>query len=71
MGLSMESCIFCTIAKKEAPAQIVFEDEKTVAFLDINPTNKGHTLVIPRTHAANIYDMSLESLTEVIVGGAV
>ena len=43
-------CIFCKIVKKEIPAKIVYEDEKTMAFLDINPRSKGHTLVIPKDH---------------------
>ncbi|HIP84204.1 MAG TPA: HIT family protein [Methanothermococcus okinawensis] len=43
-------CIFCKIVKKEIPAKILYEDEKTMAFLDINPRSKGHTLVIPKEH---------------------
>ncbi len=43
-------CIFCKIANKEIPAKIVYEDETTLAFLDINPRSKGHTLVIPKKH---------------------
>jgi histidine triad (HIT) family protein len=43
-------CIFCKIANKEIPAKIVYEDESTFAFLDINPRSKGHTLVIPKEH---------------------
>jgi histidine triad (HIT) family protein len=43
-------CIFCKIANKEIPAKIVYEDENTLAFLDVNPRSKGHTLVIPKKH---------------------
>ena len=45
-----ESCIFCKIVKKEIPASIVYEDENSLAFLDINPVKAGHTLVIPKSH---------------------
>ena len=43
-------CIFCKIVNKEIPAKIIYEDENTLAFLDINPRSKGHTLVIPKEH---------------------
>ena len=44
------SCIFCKIIKGEIPAAKIYEDEKVFAFLDINPVNYGHTLVIPKEH---------------------
>lgn len=50
-------CLFCKIAAREIPAEIVHEDDQTIAFLDIHPINKGHTLVIPKTHATNIYEI--------------
>ncbi|MHC1602582.1 MAG: HIT family protein [Methermicoccaceae archaeon] len=53
-------CIFCRIAKGEVPATIVYEDEDVLAFLDVNPRAKGHTLVIPKTHAATLLDLSEE-----------
>ena len=43
----MSDCIFCKIISKEIPSEIVYEDANTLAFLDINPINAGHTLVIP------------------------
>ncbi len=43
-------CIFCKIIKRELPAHILFEDEKCLSFLDINPINEGHLLVIPKEH---------------------
>ena len=46
----MNDCIFCKIINKELPADIVFENEHVLAFLDIAPINKGHTLVIPKSH---------------------
>jgi len=51
------SCIFCRIVQKEAPTSIIYEDEKTIAFLDIRPLNEGHTLVIPREHYETVYDI--------------
>ncbi|MBF0152793.1 MAG: histidine triad nucleotide-binding protein [Magnetococcales bacterium] len=54
-----ESCIFCKIARKEIPSQIVYEDDWVVAFYDINPQVPVHLLVIPRKHYA-----SLDSFTE-------
>lgn len=46
----MENCIFCNIVAGKIPAQKVYEDEKTLAFLDINPKAPGHTLLIPKAH---------------------
>jgi histidine triad (HIT) family protein len=55
-------CIFCSIAAGDAPAEIVDSDEHTVAFMDINPATRGHALVIPRTHSADLMDISDEDL---------
>ncbi len=58
---AMENCIFCKIVKRELPSRIVYEDEKTLAFLDIRPVNGGHTLVIPKNPSPhNIFDVSEE-----------
>ena len=56
----MSECVFCKIARKEAPASIVYEDEQVVAFLSSRPVNVGHTLVIPKKHYGNIYDIPEE-----------
>jgi histidine triad (HIT) family protein len=50
-------CLFCGIITGEIPSEKIYEDETTFAFLDIHPVNRGHTLVIPKTHATNIYDI--------------
>lgn len=50
----MEECIFCEIVKGEIPCYKVYEDEKTLAFLDINPVNVGHALVMPKNHVPKI-----------------
>ena len=56
----MERCIFCEIAAGRAPASIVYEDENTLAFMDINPVTHGHTLVIPKQHFRNLFDCPAE-----------
>lgn len=53
----MENCIFCKIAKGEAPAYKVYEDKNYLAFLDIFPSVIGHTLVIPKTHYQWVHDV--------------
>ncbi|MCM8540396.1 MAG: HIT family protein [Lentisphaeraceae bacterium] len=50
----MSHCIFCKIINKELPVDIVYENEHVLAFLDIAPINKGHTLVIPKSHHSSI-----------------
>lgn len=57
-------CIFCEIACHRAPAEIVFEDEMTVAFIDLRQYNPGHTLVIPRRHYQDVREL------DVAIGGA-
>ena len=53
----MTECIFCKIVKGEVPSFKVYEDEKFLAFLDINPRTKGHTLLIPKEHYRWTYDV--------------
>lgn len=60
------SCIFCKIIKGEIPSYKVYEDEHTLAFLDINPVNPGHTLVVPKKHYANIEEADEETLGQII-----
>jgi histidine triad (HIT) family protein len=55
-------CIFCKIVARELPATIVDEDERTVAFMDINPATRGHTLVVPRHHAQDLLSIDPEDL---------
>ena len=57
-----ESCAFCKIARKEAPASRVYEDEQVIAFLSIQPINIGHTLVVPKKHYKNIYEIPEEEV---------
>jgi len=55
-----ERCIFCRIVRGEIPSYKIYEDEKTLAFLDINPSVPGHTLIIPKVHIARVEDLSQE-----------
>ena len=55
-------CLFCKIVAGEIPATIVGEDERTVAIMDINPATRGHVLVIPRTHAADLLEIEIDDL---------
>lgn len=57
-------CIFCDIASKNSEAEIIYENEKFIAFLDINPVNYGHTLVIPKTHYDNFLTIPAKELYE-------
>ena len=58
----MDDCLFCRIVRGEIPARIVREDERTVAFMDINPATRGHSLVIPRAHAADVTEIDADDL---------
>jgi len=52
-----DSCIFCRIVQRKAPASIIYEDEKAMVFLDIRPLNQEHALVIPKEHYETIFDI--------------
>jgi histidine triad (HIT) family protein len=53
-------CVFCSIVSGDRPAEHVLQDQRTMAFLDIHPAGVGHTLVVPRTHAETIFDVTAE-----------
>jgi histidine triad (HIT) family protein len=55
-------CLFCKIVAGEIPATRVREDERTVAFMDINPATRGHLLVVPREHATDLIEVGEEDL---------
>jgi histidine triad (HIT) family protein len=61
----MDNCIFCKIVRGEIPCFKVYEDEKVLAFEDINPISEGHTLIVPKSHAENLWEISEESLTAI------
>jgi histidine triad (HIT) family protein len=60
------SCLFCKIVAKEIPAEIVFENDHVLAFLDIGPVSEGHTLVVPKVHAENLSQGTEEESRELM-----
>ena len=58
-------CLFCKIVAGDIPATRVYEDERTIAFMDINPGSRGHLLVIPRAHAKDLLEIGPEDLAAV------
>lgn len=60
-----ETCIFCKIVRKQAPSSIIYEDETVLGFLDIRPLNMGHTLVIPKDHYVDIFDIPENVLSQI------
>lgn len=63
----MSDCIFCKIIQGEIPSVKVYEDDRVFAFMDINPISTGHTLVIPKTHAENIWEIPEADLAAIHV----
>lgn len=55
------NCIFCKIIEGEIPANIVYEDDLSLAFLDLEPINPGHTLLIPKSHQDHLWDLDPET----------
>lgn len=60
----MHDCVFCKIVKGEIPSDKIYEDENFFAFLDINPINFGHCLLVPKKHYKNLYELSDKVLSE-------
>ena len=58
-------CLFCKIVAGEIPATIIAEDERAIAFMDINPATRGHALVIPRAHVRDVHEIATEDLQAV------
>ncbi len=63
----MNDCVFCRIVAKTLPSTLVYEEQNVYAFLDIHPVHPGHVLVIPKGHAEQLPDLSLEQVTNVMV----
>ncbi len=61
----MEGCIFCKIVRGEIPSFKVYEDERVYALADINPISDGHTLIIPKAHAENLWEISDKNITAI------
>jgi len=63
----MTDCVFCKIRDGQIPSLRIFEDDRTLAFMDINPVTHGHCLVIPKAHAATLFEAEVEDLQATIV----
>ena len=63
--MSDPDCLFCKIVAGDIPSTRVYEDERTIAFMDINPGSRGHLLVIPREHSRDLLEIGPEDLTAV------
>jgi len=59
---TFDDCVFCKIVAGEIPAFKIYEDEHTLAFMDIHPANEGHALVIPKEHTENAWSISAEDM---------
>ena len=64
----MDDCIFCTIAGGEIADFRIYENDNVVAFLDIHPCSKGHTVLIPKKHYANLNDITEAELPQIAAG---
>ena len=63
----MENCIFCKIANGEIPSATLYEDDEFRVILDLGPASKGHALILPKRHAANIYELPDETAGKVMI----
>lgn len=59
-------CDFCEIIKRELPAHIVYENDQLISFLDIEPINEGHVLIVPKQHVNTIEELSDETLMDIM-----
>ena len=59
--MKKEDCIFCKIANGEIPSKTLYEDEDFRVILDLGPATRGHALILPKEHAANLYELSDET----------
>jgi len=64
--LNNDDCIFCKIIEKKIPSKILYENNNTIAFLDILPISQGHTIVIPKKHYTNLETIPIDDLYEVM-----
>lgn len=63
--MSTDECIFCKIINGEIPSAKIYEDDDIIAFLDIQPVNPGHTLVVPKRHSADLMEMEDDVVSKV------
>ena len=65
--MKQENCIFCKIAAGEIPSATIYEDDDFRVILDIEPASKGHALILPKEHYANLYELSDELAAKALV----
>ena len=59
-------CVFCEIIKRKSPAHIIYDNSRLISFLDIEPINEGHVLIVPKQHVDTIEELSDETLTDIM-----
>jgi histidine triad (HIT) family protein len=62
--LKKDNCIFCKIIGGEIPSHVLYEDEQFKVILDVNPATKGHALILPKEHYANLYELPEETAAD-------
>ncbi|MDO4437977.1 MAG: HIT family protein [Eubacteriales bacterium] len=62
-----DNCIFCKIANGDIPSDTIYEDEEFRVILDLSPASKGHALILPKTHAANLFELDDEICAKVLI----
>lgn len=62
-----DNCIFCKLANGDIPTNMIYEDDMFAVILDASPATKGHALILPKEHAANIYELSEETASRIFV----
>lgn len=62
-----EGCIFCKIIEGAIPSRKVYEDDSFIAILDLNPANRGHVIIIPKSHAADIFELPQEDAEKILL----
>lgn len=64
--MKQDNCIFCRIIKGEIPSHTLYEDEQFKVILDVNPATKGHALILPKEHYANLYELPEDTVADAI-----
>lgn len=67
ISMKDENCIFCKIAGGEIPSKTIYEDEEFRVILDLGPATKGHALILPKNHSANLYELPEDTAAHVMV----
>src|SRR5574344_591220 len=64
--IKMKDCLFCQIANGKSPCYCLYEDDLVIAFLDINPSTDGHTLIVPKKHYADFMEVDTETMEHML-----